>query len=105
VAASIPHSKVWEECRNSGQDGRLEAVASSIHLEAVAASIQLEAAMAVTLKSARLRETLPKASRVLDSYENVIETPEKTEVCLTRSYLGISNEARKYKHNTKHTIP
>jgi hypothetical protein len=50
----------------------LEAVAVSIHLEAVAASIQLEAAVAATSEAARLRETLPMASRVLDPYENPV---------------------------------
>jgi hypothetical protein len=43
---------------------------ASIHLKAVAASIQLEAAVAATLEAARLRETLPIASRVLKPYEN-----------------------------------
>jgi hypothetical protein len=69
AAASIPGLKV-EECWNSGLDGRIEAVATSIHLEVVAVSIQLEAAVVATSKAARLRETLPTASRVLDPYEN-----------------------------------
>jgi hypothetical protein len=54
ATASIPGLKVGEECRNSGLDDRLEAVAASIHLEAVAANIQLEAVVAITLKAARL---------------------------------------------------
>jgi hypothetical protein len=39
VVTSIPGRKVGEECWNSGLDGRLEAVAASIHLMVVAASI------------------------------------------------------------------
>jgi hypothetical protein len=46
--ASIPGRKVWEECWNSGLDGRLEAVVASIHLKVVVASIQLEAMVAAT---------------------------------------------------------
>jgi hypothetical protein len=59
-------------CWNSGLDGRLEVVAASIHLKAVAASIHLEAAVAATSEAARLRETLPTASRVVGPYENPI---------------------------------
>jgi hypothetical protein len=47
--------ELWPGCPARG-------VAASIHLEAVAA----------TSKSARLRETLPMASRVLDPYVNLI---------------------------------
>jgi hypothetical protein len=36
--ASIPGRKVWEECWNSGLDGRLEAVVASIQLEAMVAA-------------------------------------------------------------------
>jgi hypothetical protein len=39
AAASIPGLKVEEKCWNSSLDGRLEAVAASIHLEVVVASI------------------------------------------------------------------
>jgi hypothetical protein len=39
AVASIPVLKVGEECWNSSLDGRLEAVAASIHLEVVVASI------------------------------------------------------------------
>jgi hypothetical protein len=39
AAANIPDPKVGKECWNSGLDGRLEAVAASIHMEAVTASI------------------------------------------------------------------
>jgi hypothetical protein len=63
AVASIPSLKVREECWNSGLDGRLEAVV---------ASIQLEAVVEATPKSARLWETLPMASWVLDPYENPI---------------------------------
>jgi hypothetical protein len=63
VAASIPGLKVGEECKNSSLDGRLEMVA---------ASIQLEAEVAAMSKAARLWETLPTASRVLDPYENLV---------------------------------
>jgi hypothetical protein len=70
--ASIPGPKMGEECWNFGMDDWLEAVAVIIHLEAVAGSIQLEVAVATTSKSARLRETLPTASRVLDPYENPV---------------------------------
>jgi hypothetical protein len=62
--ASIPGSKVGEECWNSGLDGRLEAVA---------ASIQLEAVVAAMLKSTSQRETLAMSSRVLDPYENPVK--------------------------------
>ncbi len=71
VVANIDGPKVGEECWNSGLDGRLEAVVASIHLKAVAASIHLEAA-AATSKAARLQETLPTSSRVLDPYENPV---------------------------------
>jgi hypothetical protein len=53
---------VGEECWKSDLDGRLEVVATSIHLEVVVASIQSEVAVAATSKSARLRETRPMAS-------------------------------------------
>jgi hypothetical protein len=43
AAANICGRKVGEECRNSDLDGRLEAVATSIHLKTVAASIHLDA--------------------------------------------------------------
>ena len=56
VATSIPGPKVGEDCWNSSLDA---------HLEVVAASIQLEM-MAGMSKSARLRETLPTISWVLD---------------------------------------
>jgi hypothetical protein len=61
VTASIPNRKVGEECWNSSLDGRLEAVP---------VSIQLEAEVMTTSEAARLQETLPTASRVLDPYEN-----------------------------------
>jgi hypothetical protein len=60
VVASIPGRKVGEEYWNSGLDGRLEAVAASIHLEA---------AMGATSEAAQLWETLPMASWVVGSYE------------------------------------
>jgi hypothetical protein len=72
AAASIPSLKVGEECWNSSLDGRLNAVVASIQLEVAVASIQLEVAVAATLKAARLRETLPMASQVLDPYENSV---------------------------------
>jgi hypothetical protein len=72
VATSITGLMVGDECWNSGLDVWLVAVVASIHLEAVAAIIQLEAVMAATLKSARLLETLPMTSRVLDPYANPI---------------------------------
>jgi hypothetical protein len=72
VATSIPGQKVGEEWWNSDLDDRLEAVAASIHLKVVAASIQLEAAAVATSEAARLWETLPTASRVLDPYENPV---------------------------------
>jgi hypothetical protein len=53
MTASIPGSKVRVECWNSGTDAQLEAVVA-------------------TSKSARLRETLPTASWVLDLYENPV---------------------------------
>jgi hypothetical protein len=59
--ANIRSRKVGgEECWNFGLDGRLEAVAASIHLKAVVASIHLEAAAAATSEAARLQETLPQ---------------------------------------------
>jgi hypothetical protein len=61
MAARIRSQKVEEECWNSGLDGRLEAMAASIHLKAVMASIHLEATTAM-LEAARLWETLPMAS-------------------------------------------
>jgi hypothetical protein len=42
AAASIPGSKLGDECWNSSLDSRLEAMAAIIQLEAIAASIQLE---------------------------------------------------------------
>jgi hypothetical protein len=50
--ASIPSRKVREECWNSGLDGRLEAVATSIHLKAVVAGIHLEVVVAAMSKIA-----------------------------------------------------
>jgi hypothetical protein len=50
----------------------MEAVAASIQLEAVVASIQLKAVVAASSEAARLWETHPIASRVLDPYENPI---------------------------------
>jgi hypothetical protein len=72
AVASIPSRKVWEKCWNSSLDGRLEAVAASIHLKAVVASIQLEATVAATPEAAWLRETLPTTSRLLGPYENPV---------------------------------
>jgi hypothetical protein len=72
VVASIPVLKVGEECWNYGLDGRLEAVVASIHLEAAVDSIQLEAAVVATSKAARLWETHPTASWVLDLYKNPV---------------------------------
>jgi hypothetical protein len=72
AAASIPGWKVGEECWNSGLDGRLEVVVTSIHLKAVASSIQLEAVVVATSEATWLRETLPMASWVLGPYENLI---------------------------------
>jgi hypothetical protein len=72
MVTSIPGLEMGEECWNSGLDGRLEAMAASIHLEAVVASIQLEAIVAAMSKAAQLQETLPRASRVLDPYENPV---------------------------------
>jgi hypothetical protein len=72
AVASIPSRKVGEDCWNSSLDGRLEAVAASIHLKAVAASIQLEAMVATTSEAAQLWETLLTASRVLGPYENPV---------------------------------
>jgi hypothetical protein len=63
VAASIHGWKVGEECWNSDLDDRLEAVATSIQLETV---------VVATSEAARLRETLPTASRVLDPYEKPV---------------------------------
>jgi hypothetical protein len=61
--ASIPSRKVKEEYWNSGLDDRLEAVA---------VSIQLETMVVATSEAARLRETLPMVSRVLDPYKNTV---------------------------------
>jgi hypothetical protein len=72
TAPSIPGRKVGVECWNSGLDGRLEAVAASIHLNAVVASIQLETVVATTSEAALLRETLPTTSQVLGPYENPV---------------------------------
>jgi hypothetical protein len=63
AAASIPGRKVREECWNSSLDGRLEKVVASNHMEAVAMA---------TSEAARLWETLPTASRVVDPYENPV---------------------------------
>jgi hypothetical protein len=71
ASASIRGQKVGEECFNSGLDGRLEVVVASINLKAVAANIHLEAVMTPS-KAARLRETLPTASRLVGPYENLI---------------------------------
>jgi hypothetical protein len=71
ASASIRSQKVGEECFNSGLDGRLEVVVASINLKAVAANIHLEAVTAPS-KAARLWETLPTASRLVDPYENPI---------------------------------
>jgi hypothetical protein len=73
AAASIPALKVGEECWNSSLDARLEVVVASIHLDEVEANIQLQVAVVATSKYARLRETLPTASQVLDPYENSIK--------------------------------
>jgi hypothetical protein len=72
AATSIPDRKVGDECWNSGLNGRLEAVAVSIHLKAVVTSIQLEIAVAAMSEAARLWETLSTASRVMGLYENPI---------------------------------
>jgi hypothetical protein len=72
AAANILRWKVGEECWNSGLDGQLEAVATSIHLKAVVASIQQEVAVAATSEAIRLRVTLPTTSRVLGVYENPV---------------------------------
>jgi hypothetical protein len=69
ATASIHSQKVGEECWNSGLDGRPETMAASIHLKVVVASIHLEAA-AATSEAARLRETLPTASQMVDPHEN-----------------------------------
>jgi hypothetical protein len=61
--ASIPGQNMGEECCNSGLYGRLEAMVASIHLEA---------AVPAMLEVARLWETLPTTSRVLDPYENPV---------------------------------
>jgi hypothetical protein len=70
AAASIRGQKVGEECRKSGLDGRLEAMAASFHLKAMVDSIYLDATAAATSEAARLRETLPTASWVVGPYEN-----------------------------------
>jgi hypothetical protein len=72
VVASIPSRKVGEECWNSGLNSQLEVVAASIQVEAMVASIQLEATVAATSEAARLWETLPTASWVLEPYENPV---------------------------------
>jgi hypothetical protein len=61
AAANICGRKVGEECQNSNLDGRLEAVATSIHLKTVEASIHLDATTA-TSEATRLRETLSMTS-------------------------------------------
>jgi hypothetical protein len=43
-----------------------------MYLKAVAANIQLEVVVVATSEAARLRETLPTASRVLCPYENLV---------------------------------
>jgi hypothetical protein len=53
VAASIPSQTVGEECWNSSLDDWLEAVVA-------------------TAEGARLRETLPTASQVLNPYQNPV---------------------------------
>jgi hypothetical protein len=53
VAASIPSQTVGEECWNSSLDDWLEAVVA-------------------TAEAARLRETLPTASQVLNPYQNPV---------------------------------
>jgi hypothetical protein len=63
AAASICGRKVGEEYWNSSLDGRLEVVATSIHLEV---------AVAATLEAAQLRRTLPTTSRAVGPYENPI---------------------------------
>jgi hypothetical protein len=70
AATSIPGLKVREECWNSGLDAWLEVMAINIHLEAVVANIELEAVVVASSKSARLWETLPMTSLVLDPFEN-----------------------------------
>jgi hypothetical protein len=72
VVASILGQKLGEGYWKSGLDGRLKAVVASNQLKAVAASIQLEVVVAATSKAARLQETLPMASQVLDPYENPV---------------------------------
>jgi hypothetical protein len=72
TADSIPDPKMGGVCWNSGPDTRLDVVASSIHLLAVLASIQLVVVVVAASKFAQLQEILPKASRVLDPYENPV---------------------------------
>jgi hypothetical protein len=72
AADSICGRKVGEEYLNSSLDGRLETLVANIHLEKVVASIQLEAVVAARPEAARLRETLPMASRVVGPYENPV---------------------------------
>jgi hypothetical protein len=45
-------------------------MAVNIHLEAVVANIELEAVVVASSKSARLWETFPMTSLVLDPFEN-----------------------------------
>jgi hypothetical protein len=70
AATSIPGLKVGEECWNFGLDAWLEVMAVNIHLEAVVANIELEAVVVASSKSARLWETFPMTSLVLDPFEN-----------------------------------
>jgi ribosome-binding ATPase YchF (GTP1/OBG family) len=72
AAANIPDQKVGEECWNSDLDGRLETIATSVHLKVVAACIHLEAEVATTSEATRLRETLPTTSQVFGPYENPV---------------------------------
>jgi hypothetical protein len=82
VAASIPSPKVGEECCNSGPDARLEVMVTNIHLEVMVTSIQLQEAVVAMSKSARLWETLPTTSRVLDPYENPVT--QKLDSCKSK---------------------
>jgi hypothetical protein len=86
---------VGEECWNSDLDGRLQVVATSIHLEVVVASIQSEVAVAATSKSARLRETRPMASLVLDPYENRVT--RKFDSCTSKN---LNSELKKEENYT-----
>jgi ribosome-binding ATPase YchF (GTP1/OBG family) len=72
AATNIPDQKVGEECWNSDLDGRLETMATSVHLKVVAACIHLEAEVATTSEATRLWETLPTTSQVFGLYENPV---------------------------------